>query len=174
MPSLKTYIYYLYKNHNLIIDNKIEKILNGPSIFLGITFLVLGLVFIINTGWILGAAFLMVSCFLIFTYSGIEIDTDKRRIRSYFKVFGLIKRGKWKSLGKYEGVTLVPMKKVHTIFSRSNRQTSTTDNYFQIYLVNKANKPELPIKKCKSFDEGQNSLDEFSIWLKMPVFSIKR
>ena len=136
--------------------------------------MVLGLVFIINAGWMLGAAFLMVACFLVFTYSGIEIDTDKRRIKSYFKIFGLIKRGKWESLGKYEGVTLVPMKKVHTTFSRSNRQTSTTEKYFQIFLVNKAKKPALPIKNCRTMEQAQNSIDEFSIWLKLTVFSLKK
>ena len=157
----------------MIIDNKIEKTLNGPSIFLGITFLALGLAFIISVQWILGVPFLLVACFLFFTFSGIEINTEKRQIKPYYKIFGLIKRGNWVSLNKYKGVTLVPMKKTQTTLSRSNRQTSSTSRYFQIYLVNKANKPELPIKKCKTFEEAQNSLDEFSIWLKMPVFSIK-
>lgn len=157
----------------MLIDNKIEKTLNGPSIFLGITFLVLGLAFIINGNWMLGLPFLLVACFLFFTFSGIEIDTDKQQVKPYYKVFGFIKRGKWISLNKYKGVTLVPMQTTQTMLSRSNRQTSNTNKYFQIYLVNKANKPELPIKKCKTFDEAQNSLDEFSIWLKMPVFSRK-
>lgn len=158
----------------MIIDNKIEKTLNGPSIFLGITFLVLGLAFTVNNEWILGILFLIPTAFLFFTYSGIEIDTEKRQIKHYYKVFGLFKSGRWQSLIKYKGVTLVPMKKVQTTFSRSNRRTSTTNRYFHIYLVNKTNKPELAIKKCRTIDEAQNSLDEFSIWLKMPVFSIKK
>lgn len=158
----------------MIIDNKIEKTLNGPSNFLGITFLVLGLVFIFNNEWLPGIPFLLVAWFLFFTFSGIEIDTDKHRVKSYYKVFGLIKRGKWESLEKYKGVTLVPMRKVNTMFSLSNRQTSTTERYFEILLVNKAKKPALPIKKCKTLDKAQNSLDEFSIWLKMPVFSVKK
>jgi hypothetical protein len=158
----------------LIIDNKIEKTLSGPSIFMGLTFLFLGLMFVINGDWMLGIAFLLVACFLVFTFSGIEIDTKKRKIKPYYKVFGLIKRGKWLPLSKYKGITLVPMKKVQTTFSLSNRQNSTTDRYFQIYLINKANKPELPIKKCKILEDAQNSLDEFSIWLRMPVFSVRK
>jgi len=120
----------------------------------------------------LGIPFLLVACFLLFTFSGVEINTDKQQIKTYYKIFGLIKRGKWISLNKFKGVTLVHMKKTQTTFSRSNRQTSTTNKYFQIYLVNKANKPELPIKRCKVLEEAQNNLDEFSIWLKIPVFSI--
>lgn len=127
-----------------------------------------------NNGWFIGVIFLLLASFLFFSYSGIEIDTATKQIKSYNIVFGLFKRGKWQSLDKYKGVTLVPMKKINTTFSRSNRQTSTTERYFQIYLVNKTNKPELPIKKCKTLDSAQDSLDEFSIWLKMPVFSIKK
>lgn len=66
------------------------------------------------------------------------------------------------------------MKKVQSTFSRSNRQVSSTEKYFMIYLVNKTNKPSVPIKKCKTLETAQNSLDEFSIWLKMPVFSVKK
>lgn len=157
----------------MLIDNKLDKTLNGPFIFLGITFFVPALAITFNGDWIWGIPPFLVACFLFFTFSGIEIDTDKRQIKPYHKVFGFIKRGKWISLNKYKGVTLVPMKTTQTMLSRSNRQTSSTERYFQIYLVNKANKPELPIKKCKTFDEAQSSLDEFSIWLKMPVFSIK-
>lgn len=158
----------------MIINNKIDKALTGPSIFLGITFLVLSIGFISNYKWFLGVLFLLLASFLFFTYSGIEIDTETKQIKSYYSIFGILKRGKWQSLEKYKGVTLVPMKKVNTTFSRSNRQTSTTERYFQIYLVNKAKKPALPIKKCKTLDAAHDSLDEFSIWLKMPVFSIKK
>ena len=157
----------------MIINNKIAKPLTGPSIFLGLTFLLLGIVFSLDKNYLVGLAFLLLAAFLFLTYSGVEINTETQKIKSYNKVFGIIERGKWESLKKFKGVTLVPMKKTHTVFSRSNRQTSSTEKYFQIYLVNKAQKPQFAIKKCKTMFEAQNSLDEFSIWLKMPVFSKK-
>jgi hypothetical protein len=40
--------------------------------------------------------------------------------------------------------------------------------------VNKARKPAIAIKTCPTREEAQNSIDEFSIWLKVPVFSVKR
>ncbi len=155
------------------IDNKINKTLSGPSIFLGITFLVIGIVALINKGWIQSSISLTIASFLLLSYSGVEIDTKKHLIKSYNKYFGLLKAGKWKSINNYLGVTLVPMKKVNTIYSRSNRINSSTKKEFQIHLVNKAKKPALAIKKCKTEESAQSSLDEFSVWLKMPVFSIK-
>lgn len=157
----------------MIIDNKISKTLNGPTIFLGITFLFLGVVFIFQKSWIAGAGFTILATFLLFTSSGIIIDTEKKRIKPYYNLFGIYKHGTWESLDQYVGVTLVPMKKTQAVYSRSNRQTSSTEKYFEIFLVNKNKRPAVPIKKCKTPEVAQNSLDEFSIWLKMPVFSVR-
>jgi hypothetical protein len=158
----------------LIIDNKTGKVLNGPAIFLGLTFTLIGIVFILDGVWLFGFPFLLIALFLVLSYSGVEINTETKKIKSYNKFFGLIKKGKWESLNQYKGITLVPMRTTQTIFSRSNRQTTSTEQYFLIYLINAALKPKLPIKKCKTLFDAKNSLDEFSIWLKMPVFSVKK
>lgn len=158
----------------MIIDNKISPKVDGPTLIFGITLLIPGIGFIGHREWVPGIAMVALSAFLFLTYSGIEIDTQKNAVKKYRKLFGLIKLGKWQSLDHYVGVTLVPMKKVRRTFSRSNRQVSTNEKYYMIFLVNRAHKPEFPIKKCKDPVVAQNSLDELAIWLKLPVYSIKR
>ncbi len=158
----------------MITDNKISRTFSGPSIFLGITFLIPGVMFIAVGQWLPGAISLIIASFILLTFSGVEIDTEKREIKKYNKIFGFIKAGHWEPAEKYKGVTLVRMKEVQTLYSRSNRQTPASKKSFQIYLVNQAKKPEVAIKKCKTFETAQDSLDEFSIWLKLPVFSINR
>jgi hypothetical protein len=158
----------------MIIDNKTGRILSGPSIFLGITFLVMGLTFIINKAWITGTISSVIASFLLLSYSGVQIDTEKRKIKPYNNYFGFIKTGKWKPIDNYLGVTLVSMNKVQTVYSRSNRINTTDKKEFQIHLVNKAKKPALEIKKCKTLETAKNSLDEFAIWLKLPVYSIRK
>jgi hypothetical protein len=158
----------------MIIDNKTGRILSGSSIFLGITFLVMGLIFIINKAWITGTISLVIASFMLLSYSGVQIDTEKRKIKPYNNYFGFIKTGKWKPIDNYLGVTLVPMNKVQTVYSRSNRINTTDKKEFQIHLVNKAKKPALEIKKCNTLETAQNSLDEFAIWLKLPVYTVKK
>jgi len=158
----------------MIINNKIEKTFSGPLVIMGITFMVVAAILILNYHWIFGFASFVVAGFVLFTYSGIEIDTEKRMIKPYYMVFGFLKRGKWESLENYRGLTLVPMQKVYTTFSRSNRKNLSVKNDFRVYLVNKAKKPAFPLKSCKNQEEAQNSMDEFSIWLKMPVYSVKK
>lgn len=158
----------------MIIDNKIQQTFNGPLIFMGITFMAVAIILVISHQWILGILGFIIACFLLFTFSGIEIDTEKRMIKPYYMLFGLFRNGKWQSLEKYIGLTLVPMRKVYSVFSRSNRRIDSEMDDFRVYLVNRFKKPALPLKSCKTTEAAQDSMDEFSIWLKMPVYSIKR
>jgi hypothetical protein len=89
-------------------------------------------------------------------------------------VFGLFKRGQWISLEKYVGLTLVPMQKVYSMYSQSNRKIKSVSNDFRVYLVDQHKRPAFALKSCKTEDLAHNSMDEFSIWLKMPVYSVKR
>jgi len=156
------------------IDNKIQQTFNGPLIFMGITFVGTALILVFGRLWYLGVLSFVIACFLLFTFSGIEIDTEKRMIKPYYMLFGLFRNGKWQSLEKYIGLTLVPMRKVYSVFSRSNRRNNSEMDDYRVYLVNRSKKPALPLKSCKTREAAQNSMDEFSIWLKMPVFSVKR
>lgn len=157
----------------MIIDNKIQKTLDGPSIFLGITFLVIGIVLLVAANWALGSVSVIISLFLLLSYSGIDIDTEQQKIRPYNMFFGFFKSGKWESLEKYIGLTLIPMRRVYSVYSRSNQQNVSTEKDFRIYLVNKAKKPSIPVKKCRTPEKAQNCIDELSIWLKLPVYTVK-
>ncbi len=157
----------------MIIDNKIEKTLEGPTIFLGVTLLVIGVSMLFVSIWGLGIAGILISLFLFFSYSGIIIDTDKKTIKSYNCWFGIIKTGSWKSLEKYIGLTLVPMNKVYSMYSRSNRQNISVERDYKIFLVDQSKKPSLALKRCKNMEKAQNSLDELAIWLHLPVYSVK-
>ena len=157
----------------MLIDNKIEKTISGPAIFIGLTFLIVGIVSLIGAFWLLGGFGFLIGFFLLFSYSGIQIDSKKRIIRPYNCWFGIFKTGEWKTLETYDGLTLVPMKKVYSVYSRSNRNITSSKNEFRVYLVDKRHKPALAIKRCKRREEAQNSMDEFAIWLHLPVYTIK-
>ncbi len=157
----------------LKIDNKIEKIFGNNAVFAGSVFLLAGIGFIFFSAFIAGILLIIISGFTIFSYTGVEIDSKKRQVRRYDKLFGIIKTGRWRSLDSFRGVTFIPFVKTEGMASWSNRRTSIRRSDYRIYLVNKALKPAFAIKRCKNMDEALNSLDEFSLWLKLPVYSIK-
>jgi hypothetical protein len=156
------------------IDNKISRFLSGHFIFAGIVFLVTGIMGLFLQHWVLAGINLFISWFLFGTYSGVEIDTDKKQFREYNSWFGVFRIGEWKSLDNYLGITLVSMNQVNRIYSRSNRVNSSSKKEFRIYLVNNATRPTVAIKKCKTREQAQTSMDELAIWLKLPVFSVKK
>jgi hypothetical protein len=158
----------------LKIDNKIEKPFGKTAVFVGVVFLIAGTGILLNRAIILGFLVILFAALVVFTFSGIEIDTEKHEVRQYNKWFGLFKTGKWKSLRAYIGVTLVPITTRESMASWSNRVTSSKKTDYRIFLVNKARKPAFAIKTCSTREKAQNSLDEFSIWLKVPVFSVRR
>jgi hypothetical protein len=158
----------------LKIDNKIEKPFGKTAVFVGVVFLITGTLMALNGAIIWGLLVILFAALVVFTFSGIEIDTEKYEVRQYNHWFGLVKTGKWKSLRAYIGVTLVPITTRESMASWSNRVTSNKKTDYRIYLVNKARKPAIAIKTCPTREEAQNSIDEFSIWLKVPVFSVKR
>lgn len=160
--------------NQMLIDNTTSRFLSGHFIFMGIIFLLPGIFGLITLNWIIFAPNLFISWFLFGTYSGVEINTEKNQFREYDKWFGLLKTGQWLSLENYPGVTLISMNKVHRMFSQSNRVNSYSEKEFRIYLVNASKKPAIAIKKCETYEQAQKSVDEFSIWLHKPVFSIKK
>lgn len=158
----------------MIIDNKIQRTFSGPLTIIGITFMFLAVTFVFTGIWYIAIPIFVVALFLLFTWSGVVIDTENRRFKPYYMVFGLFKRGQWISLEKYLGLTLVPMQKVYAMYSRSNRKIKSVSNDFRVYLVDHHKRPAFALKICKTEELAHNSMDEFSIWLKLPVYSVKK
>lgn len=161
------------------IQNKIDNLLSAPGTFVGYVFISTGIFIIVLNDFsvfaiIIGIIVIVFCIFLLTTSTGVEIDIVNRRIKPYNNILGLFKTGQWKSLDAFSGLTLIPMRKVNTIASRANLTTSTITRDYRIFLVNKAKRPAFAIKKCSTRKQAQNSIDEFSIWLKMPVFSVKK
>lgn len=112
------------------INNKITPFLTGPYLFFGFIFVVSTLMGLYNRNWYFALISLIIAIYLFTTFSGVEIDTERKKFRAYNKHFGLFKTGRWRTLKDYLGVTLVPMKSVTTMYSRSNRVKNRANKNF--------------------------------------------
>lgn len=157
----------------MIIDNKIEYLFGKTARFASGIFLFPAFFSFAQGDWLIGSLIFIIVVFVFFSCSGVEIDTEKRELRQYNKLFGLIKTGKWNSFQSYLGVTLIPFTRKELMASWSNRINTTKETDYRIFLVNEARKPAFAIKRCKSIEQAKDSIDEFSIWLKLPVFSVR-
>ena len=141
--------------------------------FVAVLFLFTGTGMIIAKAYVAGLIILVVASFAVFSFSGVEMDTETRQIKQYNKWFGIFKSGRWESLDLYVGVTLIPIITMESMASMSNQVISKKYKDYRIFMVDQKKKPAFAIKKCKTLVDAQNSIDEFSIWLKLPVFSVK-
>jgi len=158
----------------MIIENKIERTFAGPLTILGITFFTVSLILVFTGTWYIAIPVFIIALFFLFTWSGVVIDTENRRFKPYYMVFGLFTRGQWISLEKYVGLTLVPMQKVYAMYSRANHKNKSVSSHFRVYLVDNRKRPAFALKKCKNEEQAKNSMNELSNLLKMPVYSVKR
>lgn len=155
----------------MLVSNKISRTLEGPYRFIGFYFVVAAAMALFNQAWIVFGIHAVLGWFLLGSYSGVDIDTDKQQFRSFNMWFGVFKTGQWKSAHNFVGLTLVSMNKVYSLYSRSNRSTTSRKKEFCVYFVNQKKRPSIAVKKCKTNDEAQKCMDELAIWLHLPVFS---
>ena len=154
----------------MIINNKLDYSFGKPGIFAGVILMVLGGIVILHI-WPVVLVFM--GAFMTFTHSGVQMDTEKGKIRLYQNLFGIIKSGKWRPVIQYTGLTIIPVKRLTKVMSLSNRSTTLEQEDIRIFLLDKNHKPDIPVKKCKSLADGQDRMDELSLWLKLPVYSPK-
>ncbi len=167
------YFFLTFHIKKMVVNNKLEYILSGAKVFVGYLFIFTGAIIAFLGQIMFGLSVSTLALFFITTFSGVEIDTTNKKIKQYNKLFGIIKTGRWQSLDFFIGLTLIPVRKINTIASRANITNSVVQKDYRIYLVNKNCKPAFPIKICKNMEQAQNSIDELSIWMKLPVYSRK-
>lgn len=158
----------------MLVDNKTEQAFGKTAVFASLIFLLTGMLLIIAGAYIIGAVIFIFSAFIAFTYSGVELNTESRQVKQYNKLFGIIKTGRWKSFESYIGLTLIPISTVEVMASWSNKITSSKTTDYRIFFVNEAKKPAFAIKRCKTKELAKNSIDEFSLWLKLPVYTVRK
>lgn len=153
----------------MIINNKLDRSFGSGGLFSGLVLILIGLV-TIQYIW---TSFLVVfGCFIAFTRSGTQIKVQERKIRLYQNIFGIFKIGKWKNLEDFRGLTIVPVKKIISLNSYSNRTTDIEEGDYRIFLVNKLRKPEFPINKYSTRAEALNAINELSLSLELSVYSV--
>lgn len=84
-----------YNNLRMLLNYKTEK-LPFNFIAFGVLLFVVGVWRIVVLDWI-GIIFLLLSLFLVFIRSGIQIDSDKKRIKKYTGIF-CFRKGRWEDI----------------------------------------------------------------------------
>lgn len=137
-----------------IIKNKFGKSFPQGLVFVGYIFLGIGVLMCL-TSPVLGAIIILISAFVCFTFSGMEINTHYKTYKDYTALFGLIKQGKWNSYANYPYVTLLRKNMVTTTHSPGNvASTTSKELVYDITLLDKTHRKKLVIKRMKDNDKA--------------------
>lgn len=153
----------------MVIDNKLDKAFGPSGVFAGYALLIVGAVsFLTGVGLILA----LIGAFMAFTFSGVQIDSEKMIYRTYTSVFGGIKMGQWKKLSGFTQITVLKSKRKYTTFSRSNRTIHTNQIDYRVSLVNPSRGDRLEVKKSNSMDDAYMYAEGLSSQLDIPLVKL--
>ncbi len=150
----------------MIIENKLDKSFGSTGSFAGYILVLAGIVTIRTR---IGFLLIIIGGLLGFSHSGVQIDTDKRKIRFFNNLFGFIKIGAWTKLEKFSSITISEHKRKERAFSRGNRVLDIEHRDFRVFLISQKKQERIAVKKCKSQQEAIQSANELGLQLSMPV-----
>jgi hypothetical protein len=100
--------------------------------------------------------------FLAFTYTGTILDTDKRKIKNYISLFGIIRTGKWIDINKFTRFNIIRVTNKYTSYSRGNVKLEMDISDIRLQLINRDGTLKVLINKYNKFEEARNTLEELS------------
>lgn len=136
------------------IKNKVGNVFPLALIIIGILLILIS-IFAIITGSYTGFATLIIGAFMVFTSVWIEIDIEKKTYRSYTKLFGFIKSGKWKSLERYTDLAILKIKEAVEYASRGNRTTKQSKDVYNVCLLDSTHRLRIVLFKADNFTDAQ-------------------
>ena len=77
------------KKSILFINNKISKLFDGSFQLLGYTFLLAFFLLALNEKWVACGINLIPALYILFTSTGVELDTNAQNYRKYYSHFSL-------------------------------------------------------------------------------------
>lgn len=127
----------------MIQNNKLEKSFGPIGTFAGIILFLAGLV--ISFANLSGLFLVILGSFVGFSQSGTLIDFEKRRVKLYNKLFGLIPTGQWVSVQDDMKIGIKKSNEVWRAYSRSNRSIAVEGGGYILFLVDQNGKEIMPL-----------------------------
>jgi hypothetical protein len=140
-------------NHNL------GKFFGPSSSYSGYVFIGCGIFFSFYS--LLALTLLIPGIFMVCTYNGTILDTDKMRVRSYTSLFGIFKTGKWISINEFTKFSIVKATKRYTTYSRANVRFDRTFSDIELLLVGRHGK-KIVVNKFNNFEDAHREMEELS------------
>jgi hypothetical protein len=133
----------------------------GPSLsYAGYVFIICGI--IATTYSLLALTLLIPGFFIAFTYNGTIIDPDKKRIKPYTALFGIIRTGKWIDTEQFTRFNIIRTTKKYVSYSRANMEFDLNVSDIELLLINRNGAKKVILNKYSNFEDAHKEMEELS------------
>jgi len=143
-----------------VLNNKIGKSFPTPVYIFGIVLSIIGIGACFSSP-VLGVILILVGAFVWSNYFGMEIDTRNQTYREYSSAFGM-KYGSWLPMNTLPYVSVLMIKEGMTVYSRSNRSTTISEERYGAYFLSKNHREKILIGKYDKKEEAMNFAQELA------------
>lgn len=141
-----------------VYNNNLGKFLGPSSSYAGYVFIACGI--FASAYSLLALTLLLPGFFMAFTYNGIIIDIDKKKLRPYTALFGIFKTGKWIDADQFTRFNIIKTTKKYTSYSRANVEFDMNVSDIELLLTNKNGTKKVIINKYHSFEDAHKEMEE--------------
>jgi len=138
-------------------NNKLDKSFGPVGSFSGIIVFLAGLVSAYFSWFSL--ILVLIGAFVGFTYSSVEIDFDRKRVRFLNILFGVIKIGQWINVKPNMKIGIAKSRKTWKTYSGGNRELDITNEDYRLVLYDSSGEKIMPVKKADNMNAAKMELE---------------
>lgn len=139
-------------------NNNLGKFFGPSSSYMGYVFIVCGIV--ASTYSLLALTLLIPGFFMAYTYNGIIIDIDKKRLKPYTTLFGIFRTGKWIDADQFTRFNIIKATKKYTTYSRTNLRLDMNVSDIELLLINRNGTKKIILNKYHNFEDAHKEMEE--------------
>jgi hypothetical protein len=145
------------------LNNYHGKFFGPAQVFMGYTFIVLGLTCCIYS--LTTLLLILPGAFLAFTVTGTIIDFENKKVRPYTNLFGIFRTGKWVEVSRFSGFKIMKSTRRYTSFSRGSVQLDMDISDISLLIINKNGTEKVVLNIYKKFEDAKKDMEELKISL---------
>jgi hypothetical protein len=139
-------------------NNNLGKFFGPSSSYMGYVFIICGIV--ASTYSLLALTLLIPGFFMAFTYNGIIIDIDKKRLKPYTTLFGIFRTGKWIDADQFTRFNIIKATKKYITYSRTNIRLDMNVSDIELLLINRNGTKKIILNKYTNFEDAHKEMEE--------------
>lgn len=139
-------------------NNNLGKFFGPSSSYTGYVFIICGIVAASYS--LLALTLFLPGFFMAFTYNGIIIDTDKKRLKPYTALFGIFKTGKWIDADQFTRFSIIKSTKKYTSYSRANVRFDMNMSDIELLIINRNGSKKIILNKYSNFENAHKEMEE--------------